>query len=284
MEKTLIHSACQHSANPGMASGCDFATPPHLLLVLLPPCTVLVAGPHKDGPLYEGRVAILSLGKEAFLDFWRSLEDAKADCSEAEMAAAAVPSAAAVADARVSDVKQSASTRAVASVQCQDCSLVVFEGQAYYDLWHGIASTVTTTTRGVVGDASGLNQINGERGSVSCSNRSDVMGDNSIRREDGALRNQEGRHDCRAIPGAVSAGGHENGDRGAGGADDRSGRSSANKRLSFTIRRVAKIVSADSVVEHAEARSERERRRKFFERSVTETGVSVPPLINADTG
>ncbi|CAM9410200.1 unnamed protein product, partial [Scytosiphon promiscuus] len=38
-------------------------------------------GPHKDGPLYEGRVAILSLGKEVFLDFWGSLEDAQADCA-----------------------------------------------------------------------------------------------------------------------------------------------------------------------------------------------------------
>ncbi|CAN0530511.1 unnamed protein product [Ectocarpus sp. 12 AP-2014] len=54
---------------------------------------------------------------------------------------------------------------------------------------------------------------------------------------------------------------------------DRGGEAeTAQKRLSFTIRRVARVVPADSVMEHSEARSEMERRRRGFERSVTETG------------
>lgn len=250
-----------------------------------------MAGPHKDGPLYEGRVAILSLGKEAFLDFWRSLEDAKADCSDAETGIAVAPSVAAAGFGR-SSTNKSSSRRAVASVKCQDCSLVVFEGQAYYDVWHGIASTGTTATRGVVGDSNGSRRIDDECGSGSCNNAvfsnngdSDMRGDISVRREDGSMRDDEEPHDYRSIPSdAVSVGGCENSGRGAEGADDRSSVGSPNKRLSFTIRRVAKVVSADSVVEHAEARSECERRRKFFERSVTETGVPVPLVTNANTG
>ena len=46
------------------------------------------------------------------------------------------------------------------------------------------------------------------------------------------------------------------------------------KRLSFTIRRVARVIPADAVMEHAEARSEMERRRRGFERAVTETAVA----------
>lgn len=51
------------------------------------------------------------------------------------------------------------------------------------------------------------------------------------------------------------------------------GDSGPDKRLSFTIRRVARVISADSVMEHPEARREMERRRRGFERSVTETGA-----------
>ncbi|CAN0496491.1 unnamed protein product, partial [Discosporangium mesarthrocarpum] len=35
--------------------------------------------PHKDGPLYDGRVAILSLGRPARLVLWGSLVVARAE-------------------------------------------------------------------------------------------------------------------------------------------------------------------------------------------------------------
>lgn len=172
------------------------------------------------------------------MDFWGSLEDAKSDCAAV---AAAKSSDASAADSSLVAGNYATSTcssstdtlaeegngggtetdshgcggqkkptrRALASVRCEDCSLVVFEGAAYYDAWHGIASTAGDSITG---------------GAPTAADARD--------REAGAVR----------------------------------------KRLSFTIRRVARVVPADSVMEHPEARSETERRRRGFERSVTETG------------
>lgn len=232
-------------------------------------------GPHKDGPLYEGRVAILSLGKEASLDFWGSLEDAKADCAAVASAAAA---SAPRGDAGAPDSsltgsdppsssegtpaegvgatgtgecrgqqQKAAARRALASVRCEDCSLVVFEGAAYYDAWHGIASTATASDSSTTGGATATSQAaagataNGGSGSKS---------------------------DLAAPGGGGVLGSGDSRDRGDG---------AGGKRLSFTIRRVARVVPADSVMEHLEARNEMERRRRGFERSVTETGIVTAP-------
>lgn len=65
--------------------------------------------PHKDGPLYEDTVAIVSLGAPARLDFWEASD----------------PTAAAAQPAR-------------ASVQLAPRSLLVFRGPAYQDFFHGI--------------------------------------------------------------------------------------------------------------------------------------------------
>lgn len=65
--------------------------------------------PHKDGPLYQDKVAILSLGAPARLDFWRSSNPT---------AAAAQP--------------------ACASVPLAGRSLLVFGGPAYKEHFHGI--------------------------------------------------------------------------------------------------------------------------------------------------
>ncbi|CAN0045098.1 unnamed protein product [Ascophyllum nodosum] len=167
-------------------------------------------GPHKDGPLYDARVAILSLGKEASLEFWASLEDAEADCAAAstvesdERELADMDSAS---DARRKRRRRDGETgtgtvkkRSLASVKCEHCSLIVFEGRAYNDVWHGIPASLASR-------------------------------------------------------------------------EDEQGPESRNRRLSFTVRRVARVISADSVVEHPEARSEMERRRLAFESSVSETGV-----------
>jgi len=67
--------------------------------------------PHKDGPLYEPMVAILSLGSPARLDFWASREEAMKPVEE--------------------------NTPSV-SVLCEHRSLLVFCGEAYNDYWHGI--------------------------------------------------------------------------------------------------------------------------------------------------
>lgn len=218
-------------------------------------------GPHKDGPLYEGRVAILSLGNEAYLDFWGSLEDAKGDC-------------AAVQETR----RREAARRSLASVKCEDCSLVVFEGRAYRDVWHGIASTATSAESPPVNTPADIG------GSViaaaACSGS--FAAETTPGEEHPAINSNSG--------GGVSGRGEDkmrpNDKESSGGSHRRNSPSSSsvaidsgsagNKRLSFTIRRVARVISPDSVMEHAEARSEMERRRRGFERSVTETGVVAP--------
>eukprot|EP00752_Nemacystus_decipiens_P001554 g1521.t1 len=243
-------------------------------------------GPHKDGPLYEGRVAILSLGTEASLDFWGCLEDAKADC--AAVAAAAAGGAVVSSDGGAVDSSseggaapgspaentgaaegdacqwqpEAAGRRALAlaSVRCEDCSLVVFEGPAYYDAWHGIASTAGDTTTGGAPATTETAMAAGAAGA--------------------AANGEGGNRSDQAAPGVQAAAPSHSSGRAAlsgcgGGIDrDREG-GTERKRLSFTIRRVARVVPRDSVMEHPEARSEMERRRRGFERSVTETGVAA---------
>ncbi|CAN0475576.1 unnamed protein product, partial [Hapterophycus canaliculatus] len=219
-------------------------------------------GPHKDGPLYEGRVAILSLGKEAFLDFWGSLEDAEADCAAIVAEADGCPATGTVtAGTGCPDSLQErqAATRALASVRCEDGSLVMFKGQAYHDAWHGIASTAGTGSGAAV-TALAASTISAEpdadADAVACS-------ESSSRTSDDHAAGGAARTDAAD---AISTGA-------AGGSDIRGEvKGVSQKRLSFTIRRVARVLAADSVMEHSEARSEMERRRRGFEHSVTDTG------------
>ncbi|CAN0385816.1 unnamed protein product, partial [Ectocarpus sp. 13 AM-2016] len=225
-------------------------------------------GPHKDGSLYEGRVAILSLGKEAFLDFWGSLEDARADCADIAAGATsgralrAVPvsglaaggvftsssednsvftnqSATDDADGRAHQ-RWRAAKRALVSVKCEDCSLVVFEGRAYHEAWHGIASTAGSSATMSATEAASPARTEAK-----------VATNGKISTTDERVAAPQGVDEVApSFSGTVKGG-----DRG-GEAE------TAQKRLSFTIRRVARVVPADSVMEHSEARSEMERRRR----------------------
>lgn len=166
--------------------------------------------------------------------------------------------------------------KALASVKCEDRSLTVFEGEAYYDLWHGVACSPGTLPR---------NRL---------TKKEQQFTSNSAGRDNGRCTFPPPRYATESCNGCSSCGGHvgslekkEQAKSSEGAAwsthaclDSNSGSTRrCSKRLSFTIRRVAKVVSADSVMEHAEGRIERERRRMFFERSVTETGV--PALAGA---
>lgn len=248
-------------------------------------------------------MAILSLGKEACLDFWGSLDDARADCAAVAAAIAdgadtgdgdddadstdGAASSSGVAGgstdrcedrdsgkitttATSDDVddadgqacqsqrqvqkkkNEARRKRALASVWCEDCSLVVFGGKVYYDAWHGIASTADNS------------------GSSSSSSAETAAAAAAA-----APPSPPPPSPAVALPSAQVAapslsGGVGGGRRGGGGEEG-----TVQKRLSFTIRRVARVIPADSVMEHSEARSEMERRRRGFERSVTETGVTV---------
>ncbi|CAN0391528.1 unnamed protein product [Laminaria digitata] len=236
-------------------------------------------GPHKDGPLYEGRVAILSLGSEANLDFWGSLEDARADCANIAAAAATdaspltslssispsttsaastTTSAAAAAAAAIGPAaSDSRSLRSLASVTCEDCSLVVFEGQAYHDVWHGIKTT---------GNAASTTPPPPPPPPPPPTTTTKPSG--TLTAETHYARSIE--EATAAAPTAVSRRNYGRGGGSFGGGDV----GGAQKRLSFTLRRVARVVPADSVMEHPEARSEMERRRRGFERAVTETAVA----------
>jgi alkylated DNA repair dioxygenase AlkB len=75
---------------------------------------------HKDGPLYQNRVAIVSLGAPALLEFWDRphLNDLNAvSCSSGS---------------------NSPSHPSSATVRMEHRSLLVFEGEAYEKYWHGI--------------------------------------------------------------------------------------------------------------------------------------------------
>lgn len=215
------------------------------------------------------------------MDFWGSLEDAKADCAAAEGAVISSDAGAAhsslagsgeapgsllaedtgATEADEGQGRRRAATRralALASVRCEDCSLVVFEGPAYYDAWHGIASTA--------GDSS------------SATGGAPATAEAAAAAAMGAAANGEGGSKSgQACPDAQAAAPSYSSSGGGGvfGRDREDG--AGQKRLSFTIRRVARVVPADSVMEHPEARSEMERRRRGFERSVTETGVAAGP-------
>lgn len=183
------------------------------------------SGPHKDGPLYDPRVAILSLGEKATLEFWETFEDAEADCAASATAAADAELLEEPDQGRSNNSTNqggkgagknntvvSKDRKSLVSVECEHCSLVVFEGRAYRDFWHGIAAT------------------------------SSLRGDG------------EDDYDAEKIK---RMGSH--------------GKKKKKKRLSFTVRRVVRVVGADTVLEHPEARSEMERKRRAFERSVAET-------------
>ncbi len=83
------------------------APPNHILL------NAYVGGqgiaPHKDGPLYMDKVGIVSLGAPARIDFWKA-----------------------------SDPSSAAGQPPLASVHLAPRSLLVFQGPAYRDYFHGI--------------------------------------------------------------------------------------------------------------------------------------------------
>lgn len=146
-------------------------------------------------------------------------------------------------------------TRALASVACESCSLLVFEGQAYHDVWHGIVSTergddVPAASSSAGGEGLAGNQTSPENPEM-----------------DDPRRGQGADGHRWPLQEGVDAAGDRIQVRGMGGrCDDK-------RRLSFTIRRVVRVVPRESQVEHPEAQAERERRRRAFERSVTEVGV-----------
>lgn len=221
-------------------------------------------------------MAILSLGREACLDFWGSLEDAKADCADIAASAAGADNNGAADAGSPGRQRQVAAvavaSRALASVRCEDCSLVVFEGAAYYDAWHGIAS-IAGTEDGAP-DKTAAAAAKEAEAAVPPRSKELVAAEGVAGGEEGGCENGEDAAAAKGARGAATGKGAVGGDaQGCGAAMD-GGEGGAQKRLSFTIRRVARVVPADSIMEHAEARSEMERRRRGFERSVTETGVA----------
>jgi alkylated DNA repair protein alkB family protein 6 len=90
--------------------------------------------PHQDGPAYEPKVAIVSLGSPAVLRFWRRRRRREGDDDEA------------------SGVPVPGVDAPDASVLLEHRSLVVFEGEAYSDCYHGIEACEAETI-----DASVLN-------------------------------------------------------------------------------------------------------------------------------
>lgn len=145
-------------------------------------------------------------------------------------------------------------TRALASVACESCSLLVFEGQAYHDVWHGIVSTgrgeYVPAASSAGGEGLAWNQTPPENPEM-----------DDPRRGQGADGPRWPLHE------GIDAAGDRIQLHGMGG------RCGDKRRLSFTIRRVVRVVPRESQVEHPEAQAERERRRRAFERSVTEVGV-----------
>lgn len=88
---------------------------------------------HKDGPLYQDRVAIVSLGSPALVEFWDRppLSDSDAHTSD--------------------DGDSSTSHPSSAAVRAEHRSLLVFEGDAYKKFWHGILRRRETLAEGVEG-------------------------------------------------------------------------------------------------------------------------------------
>lgn len=170
-------------------------------------------------------------------------------------------------------------TRALTSVRCKHCSLLVFEGPAYYDVWHGIVSHrggVPASQGAGCGDAgsgscedvgdSGRPGNEGRRGGGGMGVGGDGDGEQGRSRGERIAGNAAGEASAADVESTIPCGQRVGGRR-------HEMRGVRDKRVSFTVRRVSRVVPAESVVEHPEARSERERRRRSFERSVTETGA-----------
>ena len=103
--------------------------PNHVLLNEYDPRRGGSIAPHKDGPLYEPTVAILSLQSPCLFEFLREREDKKK--KKKKTVAAATGDAAAAADN--DDDKE-----IIQSLLIMPRSLLVFRGAAYREYWHGI--------------------------------------------------------------------------------------------------------------------------------------------------
>jgi alkylated DNA repair protein alkB homolog 6 len=110
----------------GRASGAPLPPPPpnHALVNMYHPGEGIL--PHQDGPAYVPKVAIVSIGSPAVLRFWRRRRRGGGGEGEGEGGSgsdgAPVPGV----------------DRPDASVLLEPRSLVVFEGEAYTDCYHGI--------------------------------------------------------------------------------------------------------------------------------------------------
>ncbi|CAM9410128.1 unnamed protein product, partial [Scytosiphon promiscuus] len=136
----------------------------------------------------------------------------------------------------------------------EDGSLVVFEGQAYHDAWHGIASTA--------GNGGGAAAPAAPAAATTTAGRAEPTVEAKGPARDGGSGCTGDEHASGdTVRTEAAAAGELGGD--------------SQTRLSFTIRRVARVLPPDSVMEHSEARSEMERRRRGFERSVTDAGLAT---------
>lgn len=100
--------------------------------------------PHEDGPAYEPRVAIVSLGSPAVLRFWKIGKGRRRQQEEEGGGSAAAPSSPDPA------VPVPGVDPPDASVFLEDRSLVVFEGEAYTACYHGIEACEAETIDGSV--------------------------------------------------------------------------------------------------------------------------------------
>lgn len=137
--KGLIASKLPHwldrlVAATAAKAGFDPSKPPnHALVNRYKPGEGIL--PHQDGPAYEPKVAIVSLGSPAVLRFWRRRRRREGE-DDGEASGVPVPGV---------DPPD-------ASVLLEHRSLVVFEGEAYTDCYHGIEACEQETI-----DASVLN-------------------------------------------------------------------------------------------------------------------------------
>jgi len=88
---------------------------------------------HRDGPLYQPKAAIISIGTPVVLDFFRA-SDATIRGSSPE------GSRASGSGNNPTLVSEGRTLQRFASVALEDRSLLMFCGEAYTDLWHGISS------------------------------------------------------------------------------------------------------------------------------------------------
>ncbi|CAN0328814.1 unnamed protein product, partial [Phaeothamnion confervicola] len=178
--------------------------------------------PHKDGPLYYPRVAILSLGSPAELRFW-----------------AMNPTNG------IMDGAEAVATPASRSMLCEHRSLVVFEGEAYHDYWHGILPSLEAARAAAAGAGS-------EHTAPACSVESRTEATDAATAAAAAKKEQEEQLE-----------GEE--------CSPEQWPKQRPLRLSFTLRRVLKIINEEAVVDTEEQRQEQLRRDAFFERSVSDS-------------